>query len=80
MNHYNEDCHFISSITLVRLSVKRVPKLFDDCSKIDVYSMLDSIEFRIRIHVCVGKTETVIPRLQGGEVNLKGELNNDSWH
>lgn len=68
MNHYNEDCHFISCITLVRLPVKRVPKLFDDCSKIDVYSMLNSIEFGIRIHVCVGKT--VIPRLQGGEVNL----------
>lgn len=78
MNHYNEDCHFISCITLVRLSVKRVPKLFDDCSKIDVYNMLNSIEFGIRIHVCVGKT--VIPRFQGREVNLKGELNNGSWH
>lgn len=41
---------------------------FDDCSKIEVYNMLNSIEFGIRIHVCVGKT--VIPRLQGGEVNL----------
>lgn len=30
--------------------------------------MLNSIEFGIRIHVCVGKT--VIPRFHGREVNL----------
>lgn len=30
--------------------------------------MLNSIEFGIRIHVCVGKI--VIPRFQGREVNL----------
>lgn len=85
MNHYNEDCHFISCITLVRLSVKRVPKLFDDCSKIDVYSMLNSIEFddcsKIEVYNMLNSIEfglgihvcvwkTVIPRFQGREVNL----------
>lgn len=55
MNYYNEDCYFILCKILVRLFVKRVLKLFDDCLKIDVYNMLNFIEFRIRIYVCVGK-------------------------
>lgn len=47
MNYYNEDCYFILCIILVRLFVKRVLKWFDDCLKIDVYSMLNFIEFGI---------------------------------